>query len=120
DRATNPAVNTFLNYLPKARASATPDQFAVDSWTAGELLLQAMTNAGSTISPTSVLSALSKVTDFNADGLIGTTHPGVKGGTTCVVMANVQNEQWVRVHPTGTGFDCSGTYHNVPLSSLNS
>jgi len=54
---------------------------------------------------------------FNADGLIAPANPGQKQGTKCVVMANVQNGAWNRVEPS-SGFDCSGTYFNVPLSEV--
>jgi ABC-type branched-subunit amino acid transport system substrate-binding protein len=120
DRASNPAVNTFLNYLPKARANATSDLFAVEAWSAADLMLTAMQKAGSSITPQTVLSTLPSITSYNAGGLVGQNDPGQKQGTHCVVIANVQNGQWVRVDPTGTGFDCSGTYHSVSLSQISS
>lgn len=118
DRATVPAVNTFLTWLSTAHSGATADLYGVDAWAAGQLLLKAIQSAGSTITQASVASALKGVTNFNADGLIGPTNPGQKQGGKCVVMAQVQNGQWTRLHPASTGFDCSGTYHNIPLSAL--
>lgn len=119
DRATVPAVNTFLTWLHNAKPSASPNLFAVEAWAAGQLLVKAMQNAGPDITPASVLQAIKGVNNYNADGLIGQTNPGQKQGTHCVVMANVQNGKWVRVEPS-SGFDCSGTYFDVPLSEVSS
>jgi ABC-type branched-subunit amino acid transport system substrate-binding protein len=117
DRATVPAVNTFLTWLHNARPSASADLFAVEAWSAGQLLVKAMQSAGSSVTQASVASAIKGITNFDADGLIAPTDPGGKKGTHCVVMANVQNGAWKRVEPA-SGFDCSGVYHNIPLSQI--
>lgn len=121
DQAAVPAVNTFLEWLNKANPSATSDLFAVEAWAAGQLLVTAMQNAGSSITPSTVLSALSHVTSFDAGGLIAPNDPGAKLGSHCAVMTNVQQGQWVRVDPTTPGqFDCSGSYHSLSLSQIQS
>ena len=117
DRATVPAVNTYLTWLEKTKPGDTSNLFAVEAWSAGRLFAEAMQKAGASVTPSSVLQALPGITTFNADGLIATTNPGQKQGTTCVVMANVQKAAWVRVNPS-SGFDCSGVYHNVSLSQV--
>ncbi len=117
DRATVPAVNTFLTWLDKTHPGKTANIYSVSSWAAGMLLLDGMRSAGSTITQASVIKALDGVHSFNADGLVAPTDPGARQGTHCVVVAGVKNGQWVRVHPS-SGFDCSGVYHPVPLSAL--
>lgn len=119
DRSTVPAVNTYLTWLQRIRPGNSSNLFAVDAWAAAQLLATAMSRAGSALTPSSVLQALRGVTDYNADGLIAPTNPGLKQGTRCVVMATVKNGQWTRAHPA-SGFDCSGTYHQVPLSAVTS
>lgn len=120
DQASVPAVNTYLTWLHKATPSATSDLFAVEAWSAGQLLATAMEHAGSTVTQASVLSALSHVDSFDADGLIAPNDPGAKQGTHCVVMTNVQGGAWVRVDPTTPGqFDCSGTYHTLTLAQID-
>ena len=116
DRNTVPAVNTFLTWMEKAGASA--NLYAVDAWADGELLIKAMQAAGSNITQASVAQAITTVTTFDSDGLIAPTDPGQKMGTKCVVVAGVQNGAWKRLDPAGTGFDCSGVYHSVPLSAV--
>jgi ABC-type branched-subunit amino acid transport system substrate-binding protein len=120
DRATVPAVNTFLTWLDNARHGASANLFAVDAWAAGQLFVKAMQAAGSNITQASVAQGIKNVNSFNADGLIGVTNPGQKMGTSCVVIAGVENGQWKRLDPASTGFDCSGVYHPVSLSQAES
>jgi ABC-type branched-subunit amino acid transport system substrate-binding protein len=117
DRATVPAVNTFLTWMEKTKPGNSANLFAVEAWAAGELLTEAMQKAGSNLTPSSVGQAITGITTFNASGLIAPTDPGQKQGTHCVVMANVRNQAWIRVDPS-SGFNCSGTYHNVSLSQI--
>ena len=112
-----PAVNTFLDWLPKSRSGATPNLFAVEAWAAGDLFLQAVRDAGSQVTQSSVLNGLKTITSFDDNGLIGTSDPGQKIGGHCALIARVVNGQWIRIHPA-SGFDCSGTYHSLPLSAL--
>lgn len=116
DRSSVPAVNTFLTWMEKNGSSA--NLYAVDAWADGQLLIKAMQAAGSNITQASVAQAIKTVTNFDADGLIAPTDPGQKLGTKCVVVAGVQNGQWKRLDPTGSGFDCSGVYHSVALSAV--
>jgi ABC-type branched-subunit amino acid transport system substrate-binding protein len=117
DRSTVPAVNTFLTLLQRTKPGDTANLFAVEAWSAGQLLDQAIQKAGSTVDRTSVMQALKGITSFDSDGLIGQTNPGDKEGSHCVVMAAVRNGGWVRVDPS-SGFNCNGTYHNLTLSQL--
>lgn len=117
DRATVPAVNTFLTWLQKTKPGNTANLFAVEAWAAGQLLVEAMQKAGSDVTPTSVAKAIGAITTFNANGLIAPTDPGQRQGARCVVMANVRNGTWVRAFPS-SGFDCSGSYHDIPLSQI--
>ena len=117
DRATVPAVNTFLTWLDKAHPKETASIFSVSSWAAGTLLTQAMASAGGQVTQSSVIQALDKITSFNSNGLTATTNPGQRLGATCVVIAGVVNGQWTRVDPQ-SGFLCNGTYNHIPLSQL--
>jgi ABC-type branched-subunit amino acid transport system substrate-binding protein len=115
--AAAPAVNTFLDWLPRARSGATPNLFAVEGWAAGDLFLQAVRDAGSQITRSSVLSGLKSITNFGDNGLLAPSDPGQKIGSHCTLIAEVVDGQWTRIHPA-SGFDCSGTYHSLPLSAL--
>ena len=117
DRSTVPAVNTFLTWLEKTKPGDSANLFAVEAWSAGQLLAEAMQKAGSSVTSSAINQALAGINTFNADGLIAPTNPGQKEGSHCLVMANVRNGAWVRVDPS-SGFNCNGTYHNIPLSQI--
>jgi hypothetical protein len=117
DRATVPAVNTFLTWLDNAHPGDTANIYSVSSWAAGTLLDQAMAAAGSSITQQSVMKALDGITSFDSNGLIASTDPGQKIGTHCILIASIVNGQWQRVEPA-SGFDCSGVFNNVPLSQI--
>lgn len=117
DRAAVPAVNTFLTWVQKVKSGDSANLFAVEAWAAGQLLAQAMQKAGSTIDQSSIQQAIKSIDSFNANGLIAPTSPGQKQGSHCAVMASVRNGAWARVEPS-SGFDCSGSYNNIPLSQI--
>ena len=117
DRASVPAVNTFLTWLDRTHPGDSANIYSVSAWSAGMLLLQGIQGAGSSVTQASVLKALAGVHNFTAGGLVAPTDPGNRIGTHCVLVAGVTNGQWVRVHPS-TGYDCSGVFHPVPLSQL--
>lgn len=117
DRATVPAVNTFLTWLERAHPGDTASIFTVSAWGAGMLLVQGMANAGAQVDPASTITALNGITSFDSGGLTAPADPGQRLGGHCMVIAGIQNGQWVRIYPK-SGFSCNGVYHNVPLSEL--
>lgn len=117
DRATVPAVNTFLTWLDRTYPGKSANIYSVSAWAAGTLLVDGMRAAGPTIDQASVIKALDGIHTFTAAGLVAPSDPGGRQGTHCVVVAGVRNGHWVRIHPS-SGYDCSGVYHSVPLSAL--
>ena len=117
DRASVPAVNTFLTWLDKTHPGDSATIYSVSAWAAGMLLLQGIQGAGASVTQASTLKALAGVHDFNAGGLVAPTDPGNRVGSHCVLVAGVTNGHWVRVHPA-TGYDCNGVFHPVPLDQL--
>ena len=117
DRATVPAVNTFLTWLERAHPGDSASIFTVSAWGAGMLLLQGMANAGAQVDPASTINALNAITSFDSGGLTAPANPGQRLGSHCMVIAGIQNGQWARIYPK-SGFECNGVYHNVPLSEL--
>ena len=120
DRASVPGLNTFLTWLDRTHPGESASIFSVDSWGAGMLLTEAMSKAGSggaQVDQASTILALGGITSFDSGGLTAVYNPGQRLGTHCMVIAGIQNGQWVRLDPK-SGFECSGAYHNVPLSAL--
>jgi ABC-type branched-subunit amino acid transport system substrate-binding protein len=117
DRATVPAVNTFLTWLDKAHPGESGSIYNVSAWGAGMLLVQAMAGAGSSVTPATVIKSLDGITSFDSGGLTAEFNPGQRIGAHCQLIAGVQNGAWKRIDPS-SGFLCNGTFNNVPLSAL--
>ena len=117
DRASVPGVNTFLTWLDRTHPGESASIFSVSSWGAGMLLVQGMSQAGSQVTPSSVVQAMNNITSFDSGGLTASFNPGQRLGAHCMVIAGIQHGQWVRIDPK-SGFECNGTYHDVPLSAL--
>jgi ABC-type branched-subunit amino acid transport system substrate-binding protein len=116
--ASAPGYNTYLTWLKKTHPSDSPGQFSILGWTSGLLLTQAMSQAGAQVTPATTIKALSGITSFDGGGITATYNPGKKVGTACVNVVVVKDGQWQQANPSAGGFDCSGTYHNVPLTAL--
>jgi ABC-type branched-subunit amino acid transport system substrate-binding protein len=84
---------------------------AINAWVGARLFQEAVERAvadGGTLTRESVLDALVGIHDFDADGVIGKTDTGNHEPPYCIVMVQVKNGKWTRVHPAKAGtFDCS-------------
>ncbi|HEX6394841.1 MAG TPA: ABC transporter substrate-binding protein [Acidimicrobiales bacterium] len=118
DRSTNPALATFLDWLNRTHPGATPDLYTVEAWAAGQLFAQAMKSLGANPSRSDLINAVQQVHNFTADGLLPPTDPGRKLSNVCIVVAGVKGHQFVRLNPADKGYECNGTYNNIPLSQL--
>jgi ABC-type branched-subunit amino acid transport system substrate-binding protein len=119
DRATNPALDTYLTWLDKTHPGDSADLFGETSWTAGVLFATAVQDAGKSgpVTQASVVQTITNLGSFTADGLNPATNPGKRIGPSCEVIVGVKDGQFVRIAPA-TGYECNGTYLNIPLSKL--
>lgn len=115
DASTVPEINTLTTWFKKTHPKDPMNLFAVDAFSAGLMFQQAMTKAGANPTRGSFLTAVKGVNNFNADGLLPTSDPGVKIPPHCVVMATVKDGKFVREDPKTTGFECNGVFHSVKL-----
>jgi ABC-type branched-subunit amino acid transport system substrate-binding protein len=117
DAASSPELGTLAQYLSKSHPGTAPGLFSIVGWASGMLFTQALANAGQQVTPAATIKALDGITTFNAGGLTAQYNPGKKLGSPCVDVVTVTNGQWVRADPA-SGFDCSGTYHDISLGAL--
>jgi branched-chain amino acid transport system substrate-binding protein len=115
DASSVPAVATFDHWYGVAFPGHQPDLYALYGWASAALFVQAVKDAGANLSRAGILSALGKITSFDAGGLMPKSNPAGKQPPTCFVLAHVVNGQWQRIEPA-TGFDCSGSYFKAPGS----
>ena len=121
DASALPAVGTFLHWVHVASPGFQPDLYTFYAWLSTELFTQALKNAGSDPSRGSELQALSKITSFDGNHLIGPTDPAAKTIGNCYLIARVVNGTFVRQgDPPATGpthgYLCNDKYINPPSS----
>lgn len=108
DASVVPAVSLFNKWVKKADPTANFEIETLYGWAAAELFVQALRSAGQNPTRASLVAALSKVTSFDAGGLIPTENPSQNIPAQCWLLAQVQNGTISRVSPTpSSGFVCS-------------
>jgi hypothetical protein len=120
DESTIPAVATFLHWVNVASPGFKPDLFTMYGWVSGNLFSQALKSAGSDPSRGSILSALSKITTFDAGHIIAPTDPAAKTGSNCYLIGQVMSGQFQRIDDppvsgSTNGYRCD--YHYVTRPS---
>jgi len=108
-----PAVKQFLTYVKKVNPQWVPDLYTLYGWGSAELFVQALKAAGSHPTRGAVMAQLKKITSFGANGLMATSDPAAKTLSPCFLMAGIENGNFVRELPTGSGFDCNATLYNT-------
>ncbi len=119
DRASTPALNTYLTWLGKKYPGETSTVFGISAWSAGIQFLDALKAAGSNVTQQSLINATSHLGVFTADGLTPGSDPGKRIGPHCVIIAGISNGKYVRLDPKSHGFECDGKYVNIPISKLS-
>lgn len=115
DAKTVPEVALFDKWVkqvdPKVFNSTTPFT-AMDGWASGMLFAQALKAAGPNPTRASLVSQLNNITNFDAGGLLPPGEDPAKNiPSKCMLFAQFKDGNWVRVAPTTSGWDCSGTLY---------
>jgi ABC-type branched-subunit amino acid transport system substrate-binding protein len=115
----NKSVNNFLKSLD-SRDKA--DGFGAQAWTAGLFFRDVVNNVAKAhgnngLTRERFLEEAAKVHDFTADGMLGPTDVGGRKISPCVVILQVKDGKFVRVHPNKKGtLDCSGGTKRVNVT----
>jgi len=105
----NKALSLYVNAVGAEHANG----FGIQAWASAMLFKQVVDgivadHGVNALTRERFLDAIAQVSDFDADGMMGTMHPGDRRVTSCYVLLQVRNGKFRRVHPTKTGtFDCS-------------
>jgi ABC-type branched-subunit amino acid transport system substrate-binding protein len=116
DAATIPAVGTFDTWMKKTNPSFSPDLYSVYGWTGAQMFVQALKQAGANPTQAAVLAALKNVHSFDGGGLIAPDDPGAKKPSTCYIMMQIENQKYVKIYPSSTGFSCKPGGYYTPSS----
>ena len=118
DYQSNPALSALVKQLGGV---SNLNNNALGAYETAVLFQDAVQKAvanGGTLDRQTLFTALKNEHAFNADGIIGTTDIGNHVPSSCVVIAQVQNGQWVRAYPSKPGtFDCSSS--NLATVKMN-
>jgi hypothetical protein len=113
---TNKMLSNYLKYM-----GDKADGFGAQAWASGLLLRDAVnqvveSDGENGVTRAAVLEATDGITEFNADGMIGTTNPGEKVPSPCYVLSQVKGGKFVRVFPKKAGtFDCKSELYEQQL-----
>ena len=121
DASLIPAVGLFNKWVQQASPGFKTDLFTLYGWLSAELFSQALKNAGSDPSRGSLLSALSKITSFSGDNIIGPNDPAAKTVGNCYLLGRMVDGQYQRLDdPPVTsdtfGYRCNYQYITPPAS----
>jgi ABC-type branched-subunit amino acid transport system substrate-binding protein len=87
------------------------NSYGMSAWVAAMLFQDAAEKAvanGGALTRQSLFDALEKLHEFDAQGIMGPVDVAARIPPACIVIAQVKNGKWARVHPTKPGtFDCS-------------
>lgn len=108
DAADIPEVALFQKWMQQTDPSQAMDLYGMYGWAEAALFVQALKAAGPKLTQASVMAALQKIHSFNDNGMIGTANPGGKVPTTCYVLWEIQNGQFVRQDTPPGGYNCNG------------
>lgn len=105
DRATNPAVDTFITWYERTNPGADIDFFAFLGWASADLFTTALRAAGPAPTRDAVLGQLRTLTAWDAGGLLSPRNPAGKQRPPCFLIASVKAGRWQRTTPS-KGFQC--------------
>jgi len=107
DQPPIPEMQLYLSWMGKVNPGYKKDAFGLDAWAADELFLQVVKAVGPDLTRKALLSQLSQIHSFGANGLLAPADVGNRLPSPCFDIAQIQNGQFVRAAPSQQGFICS-------------
>ena len=104
--------NAMLANFIKFTGADKADGFGAQAWASGVLFRDAVNkvvaeSGNNGVTRAATLGAVKSITEFDADGMIGTINPGGKVPSDCYALTQVKGSKFVRIFPKKAGtFDC--------------
>ena len=106
-----PELKLFQQWFARTYPGKPLNLYALFAWASGRLFQQAFEKAGSHVNRASLLSELSKITKFDANGIMAPVDPTAKhGGVKCYILWQFHNGQFQRIDDPPTGYRCDGQF----------
>jgi ABC-type branched-subunit amino acid transport system substrate-binding protein len=109
-KSTYPSVQLLTEWMGKVKPGVAIDNYAASGWANAALFVQALKAAGQNPTQKSLLTALSGIHSFTADGFQSLADPGAKQPSQCylVFRYSAATSSWsVYGTPDSSGFECT-------------
>jgi ABC-type branched-subunit amino acid transport system substrate-binding protein len=104
EQTEKPGVQAFNTWYARTNPGADVDFFALVAWTAAEMFVKALRQAGPDPSQAKLLEQLRTFTTYSSD-MVAQINPAGKKPAPCFNVMQVKGGKWTKVHPA-QGFDC--------------
>ena len=95
----------FDTWYKRTAGGADADFFAVLSWVAASMFVEALKAAGPDPTQAKIVAHMKTVTKYTGGGIVAPINPAQKKGPTCFQVLEVKGGKWVKQHPA-KGFAC--------------
>jgi ABC-type branched-subunit amino acid transport system substrate-binding protein len=105
EKGSVPGMAQFDTWYRRTAGSLDADFFAVLSWVAASMFVEALRAAGPDPSQAKIVAHMKTVTKFTGGGIVAPINPAQKKGATCFQVIEIKGGKWVKQHPA-KGFAC--------------
>jgi ABC-type branched-subunit amino acid transport system substrate-binding protein len=105
EKASVPGMADFDTWYKRTAGGADADFFAVLSWVAASMFVEALKAAGPDPTQAKIVAHMKTVTKFTGGGIVAPINPAQKKGSSCFQIIEVKGGKWVKQHPA-KGFAC--------------
>jgi ABC-type branched-subunit amino acid transport system substrate-binding protein len=105
EKASVPGMADFDTWYKRTAGSLDADFFAILSWVAASMFVEALRAAGPDPTQAKIVAHMKTVTKYTGGGIVAPINPAQKKTTTCFQIIEVKGGRWVKQHPD-KGFAC--------------
>lgn len=105
EKGTVPGMADFDTWYRRTAGSLDADFFAILSWVAASMFVEALRAAGPDPSQAKIVAHMKTVTKYTGGGIVAPINPAQKKSTACFQVVEVKGGKWVKQHPD-KGFAC--------------
>jgi len=105
EKASVPGMADFDTWYKRTAGGADADFFAVLSWVAANMFVEALKAAGPDPTQAKIVAHMKTVTSYTGGGIVAPINPAQKKSATCFQVIEVKGGKWIKQHPA-KGFAC--------------
>ena len=105
EKGSVPGMADFDTWYKRTAGGADADFFAVLSWVAASMFVEALKAAGPDPTQAKIVAHMKTVTNYTGGGIVAPINPAQKKGSACFQILEVKGGKWIKQHPA-KGFAC--------------